>query len=624
MRIKKEIGICLLLITGTAGLLAQETGSLYAELEPSIGYVVAADGSGDFSTLQAAINAVPSNSPDRTVIFLKKGIYREKVEIPSSRPRLTLIGEDADSTVVVWDDYATKVVDGSELGTFNSQSVRIEASYFTAMNLTFENDARPEGTGSGQNVAVSCYGDRCIFLHCRFVSWQDTYYSGSIDRQYFKDCYIEGAVDYIFGQTTVLFDSCQIQTVRTGGYITAASTLEDCRFGYVFNHCNITAPPGINSVYLGRPWKPYARTVFFECQEHECVSPAGWHVWDGKEETCYYAEYNCTGPGADTTRRVDWSHQLTPSQSVDYTLDQIFSASSSPAFSSGWDPAVEEDSLWTAVRRHTIMFMDPGYTDARIAGLLVNGETLPGWDPDIHEYSIEIESDTAPMPDLSASAVNPLARVDISYPESMPGFSEIVVLAQDGATHSSYRVYFSVDSSYTDSSLDSIRVANRILEDFDPEVLEYDVVLPAGTTKYYGLTGYAHVKATRVQNIKPDALPGTGSVIVTAVDGQHSTTYILNISLATGLTQAKSRIPGLELISPSTDGRVRFRMEQGGLGTILSVWDIRGSLVHRENPGNLAPGRDIHTLDIFLDDGLYIVRAENNRGIFTGRLLVAR
>jgi pectinesterase len=602
---------------------SQQGPTLQEELAPAIDMVVAADGSGDFTKLQAAVNAAPNWPSSPTVIFIKKGEYREKVLIPASKSRLVLIGEDVDSTVIVYDDDAKKIVDGEELGTFRSQSVQIDASYFGAMNLTFENDARPNGEdGKGQNVAVACYGDRAVFLHCRFIAWQDTYYSGSDDRQYFKDCFIEGAVDYIFGHTTTIFDSCQIHTVRSGGYITAASTKEDYQFGYVFFNSRITAPPGITGVYLGRPWKTWARTVFFECIEYENVSPMGWHVWDGKEETCYYAEYQCTGPGSDTANRVDWSHQLTEEQAAAYTRENIFSAGSSTVFSSNWDPAVDGDTLWSIVQKHAPMFMDSVNLDARIASLLLDGEPLAGWDPDVYEYSIEVGSDTAAMPELYAEAACSLARVSIEYPESLPGFATVQVLANDRATHSTYRIYFSVDGSYTDARLDSIRIANRLIENFDPEVLEYDVVLPAGTSKYYGLTGYAHVKGAWVRNNKPAALPGDGTIEVTAVDGKTSRTYLLHISLSTGFEEDSDPGSGLEILGPSPEGRVCFRMPGGGRHVLVSIWDMTGKLVHREFLGDLAPGGEIHVLETALEGGIYVIRTESSQGSLAGKLLI--
>lgn len=617
----KHLIFILCLFIAMPVLRAQEKNALHTSLEAFIDILVATDGSGDFTSLQEAINAVPSNRSEQTVIFLKNGIYREKVSVPVDKRQLTLIGEDADSTIVIWDDYAGRVVNGTELNTFSSQSIRIDAPDFKAMNITFENDARPDGSGDGQNVAMSCYGDRSIFLHCRLVSWQDTYYSGSDDRQYFKDCYIEGAVDYIFGHSTVLFDSCQIHTVRSSGYITAASTLEDYKFGYVFSSCNLTAPPGISSIYLGRPWKTYARTVFFECNEYQCISPVGWHVWGGRENTCFYAEYNCKGPGSDIISRVDWSNQLSTEQALAYTRENIFSAASSPAFSSDWDPGVENDKLWALVKAHTSRFMAPENTDARIAELLVNGEALPDWDPEVYEYSVETDPEQNEMPVLEARAISPLASVEITYPPSLPGFSGIVVLANDGATHSSYRIYLSVDSSYTDSRLDSIRVAMQLIENFDPEVLEYELLLPEGTSKYFGLTGYPHVEKARIQYTKPRTFPGTAILEVSAVDGESSRTYSLHLRLATSLMEFQDPASSLHSVTSSSE-QLRFSLQLSSAARLQAkIWDMNGKLLLTFDLGSFSPGKHYIELAASLEPGGYIYILEGQGLLWSGKFI---
>ena len=159
--------VCITAIVSPGSLQAQSTGTLEEDLAGAINMVVASNGSGTHTSIQDAINAIPNGQA--AVIFIRKGEYREKINVPSSKSHLTLIGEDVDSTVIVYDDFAGRIVDGVELNTFTSQTIRIDAHDFKAMNLTFENDARPEGSGGGQNVAVSSYGDRSIFLHCRFV-----------------------------------------------------------------------------------------------------------------------------------------------------------------------------------------------------------------------------------------------------------------------------------------------------------------------------------------------------------------------------------------------------------------------------------------------------------------------
>lgn len=613
--------LILLLLTITASLAAQSPGTLHDDLSGLIDLVVSPDGSGDFTTLQGAIDAAPDYPAERTVIFVRKGTYREKVTVPPSKTRITLVGEDADSTVVVWDDYAGRIVDGVTLNTFTSQTIRIDGDDFRAMNLTFENDARPGGSGDGQNVAVSAYGKRQVFLHCRFIAWQDTYYSGSDDRHYLKDCFIEGAVDYIFGHTTTIFDSCQIHTVRSKGYITAAATKENYRFGYVFFNCRLTAPHGISGVYLGRPWKTFAQTVFFRCTEYENINPLGWMTWDGRENTCYYAEYQCIGPGSDTTRRVDWSHQLTSQQAAEYTMEQIFSAASSTAFTQDWDPGLEGDPVYAAVREHTVMFMDPVNMDARVESIQVDGEPVPGWDPSVYEYVLELPPGHTEIPELSVTTVNSRSSVSIEYPQAIPGFGQITVVASDLATSTIYRVYFSVDQAYSNASLDSITVGGVPIEDFHPERFDYDIILPAGSSVYFPISAYAHVKGTSVVLARPASLPGDATITVTAVDGTTTNIYTLHATVATGVEELSKDQTRVTVITEDYQGILMEVRVNRPASLHLKLFHISGTLVDEMVVDALLPGDNRISMDTRLIPGIYIFRARIDDRVFTGPLI---
>jgi pectinesterase len=616
---KMRCGVLLLSCLFMVQVVAQEGKTLFGDLGSMVDMVVAQDGSGDYSTIQGAIDAVPDWASERTVVFVKNGTYREKVLVGSSKRRLTLVGEDADSTILVYDDYAGLVVDGVELNTFTSQTIRVDADDFRAMNMTFENDARTDGYGSGQNVAISTYGARAVLLHCKLISWQDTYFTGSNDRHYLKDCYIEGAVDYIFGNTTVIFDSCQIQTVRSGGYITAASTEDNYNFGYVFFNCRLTAPPGISGVYLGRPWKNSPRTVFFECVELDNISSQGWRSWNA-DETSFYAEYNCSGEGSDTTSRVDWSHQLTDAEADAYTMEEIFSAASSTAFSQNWDPALESDSVWLAVQAHAVRFLDPVNTDARIESLLVDGEPIENWDPSVYEVSIEVGSDPQEMPVLTATAVNPLSEVDITYPDDMPGFSEITVLANDGGTHSTYRIYFSVEGSYSDARLDSIRIAGELLEGFSPDIYEYDVELPEDVSKYWGLTGYARVGDAWVITRKPESFPGDGTIEVTAVDGTTTALYTLHFTQATGMDLTEEAEPWAALIYPVREAlQLRIRTESS-LPVRVRIFQLSGTVIG-EKVRQGSPGISDLFVPLPAQKGVYLFEVVQGDRRYTGQVL---
>ena len=280
-------------------------------------FVVAQDGSGDFTTVQAAINAVPDyRKAGPTRILIKKGIYKEKIIVPGSKDGVQLIGEDG--VVLTYDDYANKPnIFGENKGTSGSGSIYIFGSNFLAENITFENSSGPVG----QAVACHVAGDRAVFRRCRF---QDTLYTfGADTRQYYEDCYIEGSVDFIFGKATAVFNRCEIRSKTTGGYVTAPATPEGCKYGYVFYDCKLTADEGVEdgSVYLSRPWRPYAQAVFIRCQMGRHIKPEGWNNWGktSNEQTAYYAEYKSNGTGANPDKRAKWSHQLSNIDEYDVT-----------------------------------------------------------------------------------------------------------------------------------------------------------------------------------------------------------------------------------------------------------------------------------------------------------------
>lgn len=265
--------------------------------------VVAKDGSGDYLTIQAALNDTKS-FPDRDIfIFIKKGVYREKVRIYPWNTRVHLIGEDRDSTILVYDDHFKRINQGRN-STFHTYTLSVEANDVEISNLSILNDAGPKG----QAIAVAVIGDRCFFRTCRISGNQDALYcAGEENRQYFLHCLIEGTTDFIFGNAVALFDSCQIHSLADS-YITAASTEERQAYGFVFRHCQLTASRNVSAVFLGRPWRQYAQTVFLNCQYGNHILPAGWAAWSNTAnlKTVFYGEY-IVGywPG-----RVAWSVRL--------------------------------------------------------------------------------------------------------------------------------------------------------------------------------------------------------------------------------------------------------------------------------------------------------------------------
>lgn len=303
-------------------------------------YVVAQDGSGDFFTVQEAINAVPDFRKNvRTTILVRAGAYKEKIIIPESKINLSLIGETG--AVLTNDDFANKKnVFGENMGTSGSSSCYIYAPDFYAENITFENSAGPVG----QAVACFVSADRAHFKNCRFLGFQDTLYTYSKQsRQYYEDCYIEGTVDFIFGWSTAVFNRCHIHSKRDG-YVTAPSTDPGKKYGYVFYDCKLTAEPEATKVYLSRPWRPYAQAVFVRCELGKHIHPEGWNNWGKKEneKTAFYAEYDSRGEGANPKARAAFARQLKNLKG--YEIATVLAAED------GWNP-VENGNRLVEVKR---------------------------------------------------------------------------------------------------------------------------------------------------------------------------------------------------------------------------------------------------------------------------------
>jgi pectinesterase len=325
----------LILLSCLMGMVQAQT--LSSEVTAIADIVVDIQGGGDYVSIQAAFDALPDSSDEWTVVFVKKGIYAEKVILNHMKTKVILVGEDVDSTIITNDNYGDQMLPGGH--TFSTYTFRADPHDFQAYNITFENPSR-----QGQAVAFHSNGDRQILHHCKMLGYQDTYFDNFRTRRYINDCYIEGAVDYIFGFGVTLFDSCQIHTIDDG-YITAASTPQYYEFGYVFKDCWLTSKStGSPDIYLGRPWFPYSNTIFFECWQTEDIFSVGWARWDGREQTCLYAEYNCSGPGFRPDRRVAFSEQLDPALAPRYQIDTIFAASNFP---SDLGPEVDSIELWS-------------------------------------------------------------------------------------------------------------------------------------------------------------------------------------------------------------------------------------------------------------------------------------
>lgn len=281
-------------------------------------FTVAKDGTGDYKYIQDAIDAMRVYPLAPITLYIKNGVYNEKIELPATNTDVTFIGESVDKTIIVFNDYSGR----GKLTTFTSYTAKISGNRFRAENITFSNAAGRVG----QAVALHVDADNAIFVNCRFLGNQDTIFTGGeTSRQLFVNCYIEGTTDFIFGPATAVFQNCEIHS-KTNSFITAASTTLGKKFGYVFLDCKLTADSNATRVFLGRPWRACAKTVYLRCTMGKHIVPEGWNNWGNpaNEQTAFYGEYRNSGPGAQTASRVKWSRQLTDNEAANYTLANIF------------------------------------------------------------------------------------------------------------------------------------------------------------------------------------------------------------------------------------------------------------------------------------------------------------
>ena len=290
---------------------------------------VAPDGTGHYKTVQEALNAVPENNSHKFIIYVRNGVYQEKLLVDSTKNFVTLIGEDKFKTIFTYNDHTGKLSpNGDTINTRTSWSFKILADNFTAKNITFQNDA---GFSAGQAVAVESDGDRAFFLNCRFIGNQDVLFTNNDkSRQYYENCYIEGTTDFIFGSSTAWFEKCHIYS-KKNSHVTAASTPKEKEFGYIFNECILTGDTSLHNVSLGRPWRPYAHVVYMNSFIGEHIKPEGWSNWNNTDnyKTTRYSEYKNYGPSSDPSKRIEWARQLSDEEVKKITIANVLN---------GWNP----------------------------------------------------------------------------------------------------------------------------------------------------------------------------------------------------------------------------------------------------------------------------------------------
>ncbi len=327
--------------------------SKFPELTAPASHIIhiAQDGSGDYSTITEALTSTamfPEQDP--VTLFIHNGIYKERLTI--TRPYLTLLGESRDNTILTYNLYAKMPSDDiGKLGTFRSYSCIIDTHDFTARSLTFENSSG-KGPDVGQALAVYADGDRLFFDNCRFLGGQDTLFTAPLPpkevepngfagpkqfaprlfgRHYYRNCCLEGDIDFIFGGAAAYFEGCEFFSKNTGkpvnSFVTAASTPQEQEYGYVMENCRFTGNCPPHSAYLGRPWREYAKTVLLHCEIGEHICEEGWDDWNKPyaHKTVFYAEYQNRGPSADMKKRPEWVKALTDQEAARFTKHNVLS-----------------------------------------------------------------------------------------------------------------------------------------------------------------------------------------------------------------------------------------------------------------------------------------------------------
>ncbi|MCW3094373.1 MAG: pectinesterase [Ferruginibacter sp.] len=282
-------------------------------------FTVAKDGSGDYKYIQDAIDAMRVYPLAPIKLYIKNGVYTEKITLPADNTDVIFIGESVEKTVITFNDYSGR----GKLTTFTSYTAKISGNRFRAENITFANSAGPVG----QALALYVDADQAVFKNCRFLGNQDTIFaSGEQSNQLFTDCYIEGTTDFIFGPATAVFQNCIIRA-KANSYVTAPNTTQGKKYGFVFLDCKIIADSSVTKLFLGRPWRAWAKSVFVRCELPGPIAPAGWDNWNNpaNEKTAYFAEYKNTGRGAGIKERAHWSNQLDDRTADAYTVENIFS-----------------------------------------------------------------------------------------------------------------------------------------------------------------------------------------------------------------------------------------------------------------------------------------------------------
>jgi len=626
--------------------------SLSEELIQQADIIVDINGSGDYTTVQEGINAIPDYNDQWLVLLVKKGIYHEKVILNYKKTKVILVGEDVDSTIITHDDYGDKMLPGGH--TFSTYTFRADPNDFQAYNITFENPTR-----LGQGVAYHSNGDRQILNHCRLIGYQDTYFDNFRTRRYMNDCFIEGRTDYIFGFGVTLFDSCQIHMVEAGGYMTAAATPEYYEFGYVFRDCRLTSAPKVANFTLGRPWFPYSNTLFYECWEPATLSSVGWTDWDGRGATCIYTEYNCFGPGSDISNRVSFSRQLDPSLASRYNIDTILAASNFPSDmgelvdsmelwsmrnrfeesgyadradtilyagrdyypeypTDDWSPVYYEP-IYSIIKNYTVPFMDSINGELEIENLYWNDRLLEGFRPDSFNYVIEIPADDTVPPVFRATGSG--ATTSTKYNSNLIGNATVSVLSRDKVNGVDYKVYISQDSAYWSKTPYYLVFNYKDTKAMEKGVDHYEVNLSGGDTRirYIKFVGPPDQKTTYV---RPPSIPG--DVVITTVSAGKTDTaaYYLTVYWPVGVDEKTMDGFNLEILNPLSEKMI-LKSDQNIPGpSHVTVYDLNGRVIFYQAFDEIPAGLTEFSLaSEGIKPGFYLYRIDAGGWSKSGKLV---
>lgn len=661
----KQIRTYSLMIIGFAMVFSAGAQTLSGDLIQNADIIVDMNGNGDYTTIREGIAAIPDNNDQWLVLLVRKGVYHEKLILNYKKTRVILVGEDVDSTIITWDDYGNELVYGGLRGdsigghTFSAYTFRADPNDFQAYNITFENTAG----SAGQGVAFHSSGDRQILYHCRLLGYQDTYFDNFRTRRYMKDCFIEGRTDYIFGFGVTLFDSCQIHS-SSGGYVTASATPQYYEFGHVFKNCRLTTPDNVTSgLSLGRPWFDYSNTIFYECWLPEAISPGGWSTWSGsrRDTTCIYYEYNNSGPGSDTTARVDFGHQLDPSRASRYNIDTIFAASNFPSDmgevvdslelwsmrnrfyesqyparadtilyagreswpeypTDNWSPAFY-DTIYSIITEYTVPFMDSVNGDFALADFLYDGLPLEGFRTDSFEYAVEVPPGDTILPAFRGTGPGVVTLTD--YPSGLPGFATVDLRSHDRVKGQQYKVYLSRDSVYWKAAAQYM-ILNYNYDDtifIEHGKYEYEARLPEGDDRYRYLKVAVFPGQPLPKVQKPAAIPGDALITVVSVNQADTARYILTVlPAAVGIEEIQRG--AMEILNPVCD-RLLLKSDRSiPAGADFDIYDLNGRLVLTRRLAQVYEGiSDISIETSALKNGFYIYRLRSGNFHSQGKFI---